>query len=525
MFTYEHHLDRPMETEKVWKCYSDVTLWTKWDPVVKSVEFKGPFQAGQSGIKQLRNGQPLPFTIAELEEGKRMVLASERGSMKIRQEYGVSENQMVWKVSIEGGTDVQRNKMGEKITSHIPQTMNRLCLMVHPVMKSRKEALELFFDAWTPAREEEEVPLSEAVGRVLAKDLASKVTLPVYRVSGMDGIAVKSKDFEQGTPDTSGWKPGVDYERADTGDDFPDDFDAVIMIEKVTLKEDGTVELKTPLPGPVKPGAMTRPAGSTIQEGDLVLKKGSVIRPTDLAAAAMGNYASVPVVKRPVAALIPTGSELVSPGGEVKRGENIDTNSYMVTAQLKAMGADVITFPIIRDEKEKLEQALNEALKQADLVVINGGSSKGGEDFNVHLLKEKGTVICHEVAAVPGRPISLALIEGKPVINIPGPTLAAYFATDWCLRAIVDRFLGTAGRRRQKVTGMLMEPLEQGGPVQILHRMNVEFDSEGNAEIYPIPMRGSSGAAQMASNAQYVTELFEGAHEKGEMLTVELVDC
>lgn len=523
MFTYEHHMDRPMDTERVWNCYSDVTLWTKWDPIVKSVEWEGPFEAGRSGVKQLRNGQPLPFTIAELEEGKYMVLTSERGPMKIRQEYHISENQMVWKVFIEGGTDNQRNRMGEKITSHIPETMNRLCLMVHPVMKNREEALQMFFEAWTPVRETEEVPLSEAVGRVLAEDLTSKVTLPLCRVSGMDGIAVKSKAFEQGIPDTADWKPGLDYERADTGDDFSDDFDAVIMIEKVELREDGGVELKPPFPGPIVSGAMTRPAGSIIKEGDPVLRKGSVIRPTDLAALAMGNYAAVPVVKRPTAALIPTGSELVAPGSKVKRGENIDTNSYMVTAQLKAMGADVVLFPIIRDEKEKLEEVLAQALEQADLVVINGGSSKGGEDFNVHLLKEKGTVICHEVAAVPGRPISLALIGGKPVINIPGPTLAAYFATDWCLGAIVSRWLGTAGPGRQKVTGTLMEPLEQGGPVQILHRINVEFDSEGNAKLYPIPMRGSSQAAQMASNAQYVTELFEEAHERGETLTVELI--
>lgn len=397
----------------------------------------------------------------------------------------------------------------------------------HPApldMKSRKEALELFFNAWSPERQEEEVPLEEAVGRVLARDVNSKVTLPVHRVSAMDGIAVKSKDFEQGIPDTSSWKPGIDYERADTGDDFPDCFDAVIMIEKVIIKEDGSVELKLPLPAPVKPGAMTRPAGSTIREGDPILKAGAVIRPTDLAALAMGNYALVPVVKQPVAAFIPTGSELVAPGRPVQRGENIDTNSYLVPAQLKAMGAQVISFPIIRDEKAKLEEVLSAALELADLVVINGGSSKGGEDFNVHLLKEKGTVICHEVAAVPGRPVSLALAGGKPVINVPGPTLAAYFVSDWCLRAIVNRWLGVSERRRRTAVGTLMEPLPKGGPVQILHRMNVTDGPNGEVQIYPIPMRGGNGAAQMASNAQYVTEQFEGAHEAGELLEVELLD-
>lgn len=390
-------------------------------------------------------------------------------------------------------------------------------------MKNRQEALEMLFQAWTPQPCTEEVPLMEAAGRVTACELVSKAELPVCRVSGMDGIAVKSKDFETAVPDTSCWRAGIDYVRADTGDDFPDEFDAVIMIEHVKLLENGSVELKLPLPMPVKPGSMTRPAGSTIKKGDLILKQGSRIRPTDLAALAMGDYAFVPVVKKPVVAMIPTGSELIVPGQGPKRGENIDTNSAMVTAQLKELGADVILFPIIRDERKELSQALEKALEQADLVVINGGSSKGSEDFNVHLLEERGKVICHEVAAVPGRPVTLALMDGKLVINVPGPTLAAYFVVDWCLGAVIDRWLGVT-RKRHTVTGVLAEPLEKGGPVQILHRMNVVCEPDGTALIYPIPMRGKNAAMQMTSNAQYVTALFEEPHEKGELLEVELLD-
>lgn len=286
------------------------------------------------------------------------------------------------------------------------------------------------------------------------------------------------------------------------------------MIEHVKLKENGAVELKYPLPMPVKPGSMTRPAGSTIKKGDLILKQGSRIRPTDLAALAMGDYALVPVVKKPVVAMIPTGSELIAPGRGPKRGENIDTNSFMVTAQLKELGADVITFPIIRDEREELAAVLEKALMQADLVVINGGSSKGSEDFNVHLLEEKGQVICHEVAAVPGRPVTLALVGHKPVVNVPGPTLAAYFVTDWCLRAMISRWLGVSGQRR-RITGVLAEPLEKGGPVQILHRMNVVYEADGTALIYPIPMRGKNAAAADDLQCPVCDRAFEEHQRKG----------
>ena len=103
---------------------------------------------------------------------------------------------------------------------------------------TREEALADFFAAWEPVGGEELVTLDEAVGRVLARDVVSTNTLPVVRASSFDGIAVKSAAFADGLPDTSGWKLGVDYVRADTGDDFPDDFDAVVMIEKAAIRTD-----------------------------------------------------------------------------------------------------------------------------------------------------------------------------------------------------------------------------------------------------------------------------------------------
>lgn len=520
-FRYEHRMEKAVKADQIWQCYCDVDSWTRWDPVVASVEFEGPFEVGSKGVKQLRHGQPLPFEIAEMEAGKKLVLTAERGPMKVRQEYEVSEQGMVWRVVIEGGTDNQRNVLGGKMTSHIPEVMGRLNQMVSPEMPNRKEALEMYFQAWQPVLQEEKVPLSEAVGRTLSRDLTSLVTLPMFRVSGMDGIAVNSKNFEHGIPDTTAWKEGEDYQRADTGDDFPDRYDAVIMIEQVDLHEDGSVSLRCPKS--VEAGACTRPAGSTIKEGDLLVKAGTVIRPMDLAALAVGNQTEIPVWKKPVVAMIPTGSELIAPGTVPKRGDNIDTNSVMVSAMMKEMGADVVTYPIVRDDRELLTQTLEDALAKADIVVINGGSSKGGEDFNVHLLKEKGTVICHNVSAVPGRPISLALIQNKPVINLPGPTLAAYFAADWCLRAVLNRCLGHEETRPHTVKGTLMEPIDKGAPVEILHRINAVYKEDGTVELYPIPMRGSNTAMLLSSNAQYVTGLFEKAHDKGEVLEVELL--
>lgn len=217
--------------------------------------------------------------------------------------------------------------------------------------------------------------LEEAVGRVAAEDLYSVNTLPVYRSSACDGIAVNSSMFAEGVPDTSAWRCGSEYERADTGDDFDDRFDAVIPIEEVETAPDTSVVISPDVP--VKPGWNVRPRGDSLREGELLIRAGMVIRPVDLASLAVGGISMVPVRKKPVVAFIPTGSELVPAGIAPKRGQNVDTNSVLVKTSLKALGADPLVFPIIDDDPEALKRALHEALRSADLIVLNGGTAKG----------------------------------------------------------------------------------------------------------------------------------------------------
>lgn len=409
-------------------------------------------------------------------------------------------------------------------------------------MPTRKEALERFFKVWNPETHKETVPIGEALGRVTAEDIFSNVTLPVKRTAGLDGIAVRSSDFAGGKmPDVSMWKAGKDYVFADTGDDFPDEFDAIIMVEWLSLREDGTLKaIHLPNPddpgykghgpfapkkgGPViGPGSYTRPAGSIIRKGGLLMRKNERIRATDLAALAMGNVVEVPVQRKPVIAFIPTGSELVAPGSKVTRGNNIDTNSLLISHMAKEMGASVITYPILRDERENLRNMLKKALQEADIVLINGGSSKGTEDYNIRLIEEMGDVIVHNVAAVPGRPVALALVDGKAVIDLPGPTLAAYFVSDWCVRSLVARYLHQKPDEKETVTGILKGDIPKGGPVEIIHRLNVRLEDDGTYAIYPLQRDKASSADVMNSNAQYVTGLFEESHPKGSALRVELL--
>lgn len=401
--------------------------------------------------------------------------------------------------------------MGEKIMDGFP---------------SREEALKDFFAAWEPTAEAtaaELVSLDEAVGRILARDLFSINTLPVVRASACDGIAVKSEAFANGLPDTSTWHLGEDYVRADTGDDFPDAYDAVIMIEKAALQPDGSVVLDDDVQ--VQPGTNVRPAGSTIKAGAPLMKAGLPIRPTDLATLAMGGVTMVPVRRKPRIAFIPTGSELVPAGIAPRRGQNVDTNSLMVKYLLHEYGAEPLIFPIVHDDEAALERAFTEALAIADAVVINGGSAVGEEDFNVRMIERRGRVVHHYIAAVPGRPLMMAVADDKPVIDLPGPTLAAYFGTQWCLQAIVARFLGIPVLHHPTVKARAAADVSCPPQMANIARVNLvrDEDSPTGYTAHFLNFKAGDMAACMASNAQRVSPLGERGFAAGDIIDVELL--
>ncbi|MGI6216684.1 MAG: molybdopterin molybdotransferase MoeA [Coriobacteriales bacterium] len=387
---------------------------------------------------------------------------------------------------------------------------------------TQEQALADFFESWKPTPEQtatELVSLDDSIDRILSEDIISKYNLPLVRSSGMDGIAVRSSDFADGIPNTAEWVKGKDYVRADTGDDFPDEFDSVIAIEDVTELEGGGLSLD--LDEPVTPGCNVNPSGSRIRSGETVLKAGIRIRPTDITVLCMAGATMVPVRRKPKIAFIPTGSELVTSGTEPLRGQNIDTNSLMVKHMLIEYGAEPVVFPIIRDNPAELERALDTAVASCDCVVINGGSAVGSEDFNVRLMEKRGKVVHHYISAVPGRPMMMAVIDGKPIVDLPGPTLAAFFGTTWCLKKIVSRFLGTTPRENQKVRALAKNGT--GAPKNFAKLTRVQLTkSESGYEAEFIP-RKAGLADCMASNAMHVSPVGESGVEAGSVVEVELL--
>jgi molybdopterin molybdotransferase/putative molybdopterin biosynthesis protein len=385
---------------------------------------------------------------------------------------------------------------------------------------TRREALDLILSKLKTTSPSETVPADEALGRVAARDVFSVHDLPLVRASSMDGIGVASSMFAAGAPDVSLWKEGREYERADTGDDFDDRFDAVIPIEDVGFLPDGGISIAKDLR--VTPGMNVRPAGSSVRKGERLVAAGTTLRPFDLAALVLGGQTRVEVVKKPVVAFIPTGSELVPPGTAPARGQTPDANSTMAKHMLLEMGAQPLCFPIVRDEPEAIRAAMRRAKESADIVLLCGGSSKGGEDFCAALLFEEGEKLFHWIASAPGRPTAAAVIDGVPAINIPGPPAAAYFVMDWCVRALVDRLLRRAESARKTARALLPEGLAATEGMEILRKL--ELQKTGNLyEARVIEMRASSAIRSLTAPAQVVTDAGPVGTAPGGGVEIELL--
>ena len=389
-------------------------------------------------------------------------------------------------------------------------------------LPSKGEALDCLLSRWDPKPGTEELPLTQAVGRVLAEDLTARYDIPVVRASAMDGVAISFALTEQAGWDPARWEKGREYVRADTGDDFPDEYDTVVPIEQVTFLPQGGLSFSPELT--LSRGMNVRPAGSQLARGAVVGRKGTVLTAMDLAAVGMGGYDRVPVVVRPRVAFAPTGSELVPIGSALQRGQNFDTNGLMAAQLLREMGAEPVLHPIVKDREEDLERVLDELLSTADIVLLNAGTSKGGEDYCAAVLQRRGALL-HGVAAVPGRPMSVAVIGGKPVLNLSGPALAAFYGLDWAVRPLVCRWLGVPVPVRERITATLTAALNPPPAMSMMCRLQVVRTPEGKYLATPLAAKGpgSCAARTLCSEGVYISTPGEPPKQAGETLQVELL--
>lgn len=287
----------------------------------------------------------------------------------------------------------------------------------------------------------ETVTLAEAAGRVTAEPIWALRSSPHYDAAAMDGVAVRSSETV-GATETSPLRLRVGEQAVwlDTGDAMPDGFDAVVMIEHVQDLEGMHIEIREP----VAPYQHVRQIGEDIAATELVLPGGHLIRPQDLGACASAGVATIEVRKRPSVAIIPTGTELVEPGVDAAPGQVVEFNSIMLAAQVREWGGTPVRVDPVEDQHELVEEAMLKAAGENDIVVINAGSSAGSEDYTAPAVQSLGELAVHGVAVRPGHPVVLGVVEGRPVLGIPGYPVSALVTSELFLKRTIERCLGVS---------------------------------------------------------------------------------
>ena len=238
----------------------------------------------------------------------------------------------------------------------------------------------------------------------------------------MDGIAVAArKTFGADEKNPVRLKQDIDFKYVDTGDPLPPGCDTVIMIEEVHPIGDDEVGIISSH----SPWEHVRGIGEDIVATELIVPENHRLRPQDLGAILAGGHVEITVRKKPKISILPTGTELVSPGAKLKPGDIIEYNSAMLAGYIEEWGGDAQVIGPVIDDYKMIKSKLREALETADAVIVNAGSSAGTEDYTSSIVQELGKLYVHGVAIRPGKPVILGIAEGKPVLGIPGYPVSA----------------------------------------------------------------------------------------------------
>lgn len=293
-----------------------------------------------------------------------------------------------------------------------------------PVDKAR----ELIRQFLAPISGTERVAIRAALGRVLAEDVISPVAVPSHDNSAMDGYALRFEDLATegetaltiagtsfaGAPFAGAVTKGACV-RIMTGGVLPDGADTVVMQERVT--SDGKTAR---VAAGQKKGQNIRRAGEDLQPGQVVLPRGTRVRPAELGLVASLGIGELTVFRRLRVAFFSTGDELVSIGTPLGEGQIYDSNRYTIHGMLTRLGCDVIDMGVVRDDPAALERAFNDASAMADVVITSGGVSVGEADFTKDLLGKLGEVVFWKIAMKPGRPLAYGRVGGAHFFGLPG---------------------------------------------------------------------------------------------------------
>jgi len=307
----------------------------------------------------------------------------------------------------------------------------------------------------------EETPLDLALGRTLAADVIADEDLPPFDRSAVDGFAVRAADLTGATTTERrslrvvgevrmGVAAGVsvgasEAVRMPTGGMMPAGADAIVMQEVCTWRGEIVEVSRT-----VTAGENLVRRGEDVRRGDLVLGRGTLVRPQEVAILSGLGVIRPLCARAPRVAIFSTGDEVVPPDRTPAPGQVRDMNALGLSAQVARVGGVARVCGILPDDVARVEDALRAALTDADIIVLSGGSSVGTLDVQDQVIPRLGSpgVLVHGVTIKPGKPTLLAVCDGKPVVGLPGHPVSSMIVFEVFVRPVLESMLGVAPRAR-----------------------------------------------------------------------------
>ena len=384
----------------------------------------------------------------------------------------------------------------------------------------------------------ETVPLDAALGRVLAVDVIAPVDVPAFDRANVDGFAVVAADtfgaseeaprsvlllrdaIRTGAVPDAAIRAGTAASIA-TGGMVPRGADAIVMVEH-TYTEGSRLQISRA----VTAGDGVSFAGTDITAGETVLRRGQLLTSRDTGVLAAVGVASVRVWRKPLVAILSTGDELIAPGEAMRPGAVYDSNARILADAVRESGGEPRELGIARDDTATVDARVQEALAFADVVLLSGGTSKGGGDLSYRAvagLSDPG-IVAHGVALKPGKPICLAATRGRPVVVLPGFPTSAIFTFHEFVVPVIRALAGLPAEKRSVVPARLaLKVNSEIGRTEYLLVGLVQ--GTGDAALTAYPMGQGSGSVTSFSRADGFMTI--GRHEEiveaGTLMNVQLL--
>ncbi|MCZ7402116.1 MAG: molybdopterin molybdotransferase MoeA [Candidatus Methanoperedens sp.] len=383
------------------------------------------------------------------------------------------------------------------------------------------EARELFLNSFPPIPEIEVLPIEACDGRIIAENIIASIDVPHYRRAAMDGFAVIASE-------TLGAGPGSPVMlrlantiekgtcvRVHTGSPMPEGADAVVMMEDTELLDD-----RVQILAQIHPFKNVGAIGEDVRKGELIQERGHKLRPCDIAVLASLGIRSLKVFRRPLVVIIPTGEELVQRDKKyLKPGEVYETNGLMASMYVKKWGCDVRLLKIVTDSPDLIKEAILSNL-DADMVITSGGTSVGKRDYVPAVVDSIGKLLVHGVGISPGKPTALGIIEGKPVVCMPGYPVAGIVALFYFARSAIRKLGNIPDEQDRIVRAELSEKITGRTGYKTFARVKLD-----NGKAIPLSTSGAGilSSVSKADGFVILPENVEGFNA-GEEVDIVLIE-